>query len=269
MSEVPSGARRIVPTVESMRAGGGLGRHHGGPRNEREPHRTAAAAASPAGRGGRRRARSVGDARTAKGDRTRQVLLESLVALVDEGVARPTVAEVAGRAGVSVRIVYHHFAGVQDLLDAAVALQAERHRGLLFTIPPRGPPGLRITALCRQRRMYFEVMTPIYRLAIDRSPLGAGPAGLLAADRSLLREQLAHTLGPELRRAVRPGIRTARGARARHRLGRLAGIAGLACPLRTLGRAGHGPDGHQPAHLSPPPTRRSRRVRDRASRACG
>ncbi len=126
------------------------------------------------------------------------MLLEALVALVEEGAARPTVPAVAARAGVSVRIVYHHFAGVQQLLDDAVALQSERHRGLLFPIPPRGPPELRISALCRQRRMYFEEMTPILRLTLLRSAGGTGAGGPPAADRAALRDQLAHTLGPEL-----------------------------------------------------------------------
>lgn len=119
------------------------------------------------------------------------------MALVDEG-ARPTVPDVAQRAGVSVRTVYHHFDGVQQLLEAGVFLQSARHRGLLFTIPPHGRSELRIAALCRQRRHYFEEVTPIRRLALSRSTTGSGPGALVAADRAVLRDQLAHTLAPEL-----------------------------------------------------------------------
>lgn len=138
------------------------------------------------------------DARTAKGDRTRRLLVEALVDLIDEGGTHPTAKEVAHRAGVSTRLVYHHFRGVHGLLLAAVSLQSERHRYLLFAIPPRGPPALRIKALCRQRRLYFELMTPVYRVAHARAHADGGLDALLAGDRGMLRDQLAHTLDPEL-----------------------------------------------------------------------
>ncbi len=141
---------------------------------------------------------SARDARTAKGERTRRVVVEALVDLIDEGGPHPTAKRVAQRAGVSVRLVYHHFGGVHGLLLAAVALQSERNQYLLFAIPPRGPPELRIKALCRQRRLYFEQMTPVYRVAHGRAHAEGGIDALLAADRTALRDQLAHTLGPEL-----------------------------------------------------------------------
>jgi AcrR family transcriptional regulator len=134
----------------------------------------------------------------AKGERTRRVLVEALVELIDEGEAHPTTKQTAHQAGVSVRIVYHHFGGVNGLLLAAIALQSERHRYLLFTIPPRGPPELRIKALCRQRRLYFEEMTPIYRVAHARAYADVDLSVLLGDDRTVLRSQLAHTLDPEL-----------------------------------------------------------------------
>jgi AcrR family transcriptional regulator len=134
----------------------------------------------------------------ARGQQTRQLLAETLLALVDEGVTAPTARQVAARAGVSVRIVYHHFGGTEGLHAAAVALQAERHRDTLFAIPPRGPPDLRIRALCRQRRLYFEGLAPVYRAAVARADAGAALLGLLAADRTRMRMQLAGTMAPEV-----------------------------------------------------------------------
>ena len=154
--------------------------------------------ASSPGRAGRRRHRTDLDARQTRGEQTRRALLEALVALVDEGATRPTLPAVARRAGVSTRTVYHHFAGVRQLLEAGVYLQTARQRGRLATIPPRGPPEVRVAALCRQRRSYFEAVTPIRRLALSRSTAGVPPGALVGADRDLLREQLAHTLAPEL-----------------------------------------------------------------------
>ena len=55
----------------------------------------------------------------AKGERTRRVVVEALVELIDEGEHHPTTRKVADRAGVSVRLVYHHFGGIHGLLLAA------------------------------------------------------------------------------------------------------------------------------------------------------
>ncbi len=159
----------------------------------------AAASAYPApDRGLRGTVAGTHDARLAKGARTRIALLEALVALIDERNSHPTIPDVADRAGVSVRIVYHHFGGIRELLVAAVGLQADRHRDLLFTIPPRGSTHLRITALCRQRRLYFEQVTPVFLVALARARGEAGLDVLLGDDRAALREQLARTLAPEL-----------------------------------------------------------------------
>jgi AcrR family transcriptional regulator len=154
--------------------------------------------ASAPGRAGRGRHRNGLDARHGKGVQNRRALLDALVALVDEGTTRPTVPQIARRAGVSVRTVYHQFDSIRQLLEAGVYLQATRHRAMLFTIPPRGTSELRITALCRQRRFYFEKVTPIRRFALSRASQGVTPETLADADRAILRDQLAHTLAPEL-----------------------------------------------------------------------
>ena len=138
------------------------------------------------------------DARLAKGDHTRRVVLDAVVALLGERRTEPTMIDVAARAHVSVRIVYYHFGGIADLLMATVAFQSDRHRGLLFTIPPRGPSGIRITALCRQRRLYFEEITPVLTATLAKVDHRLGFRDLLADDRIRLRDQLASTLGPEL-----------------------------------------------------------------------
>ena len=136
----------------------------------------------------------------ARGEQSRTLLVEALVDLLDEGVPTPTVREVADRAGVSVRLVFHRFRTAGGLQAAAVALQAERHRHVLFALPPHGPPGLRTRALCRQRRLYFEAITPVHRLAGAGPAAGSAVADLLAVDRALLRSQLADTFAVEIAR---------------------------------------------------------------------
>jgi len=138
------------------------------------------------------------DGRIARGEQTRRLLAEALVDLVDDGASGPTTRQVADRAGVSLRLVFHHFRDARGLHVAAVALQSERHRDTLFAIPPRGPPDLRIRALCRQRRLYFEGLAPVYRVAAGRPGTDAALRDLLADDRERMRTQLAGTLAPEV-----------------------------------------------------------------------
>lgn len=138
------------------------------------------------------------DGRMVKGERTRRALIEAAVILIGEERTAPTSARTAARAGVSVRLVFHHFRGMEGLLVAAASRQSDRHRGILFAIPARGPPDLRIRALVRQRRLFFEAMAPIYRVAHDREHGMAGLERLLDDDRSVLRRQLEDTLAPEI-----------------------------------------------------------------------
>jgi hypothetical protein len=98
----------------------------------------------------------------------------------------------------SARVVSQRFGRKHGLMLASVALQSERHRGILFAIPAKGPAELRIQALCRQRRLYFEEITPIYRVARVQADTADGLRQFLADDRVLLRRQLAITLGPEV-----------------------------------------------------------------------
>jgi AcrR family transcriptional regulator len=190
MTDGPSGGITVARSVGYMTSGGFPG-HPVDTRPTGPPRK-------PVGHRGAPWTPSADDSRVAKGEQTRRSVIASLVDLVDEGETHPTTRKVAHRAGVSVRLIYHHFGGLHGLLLAAVAYQSERHRNLLFAIPPRGPPELRIKALCRQRRLYFEEMTPVYRVAHSRAHLGAGLDALVAADRAILRSQLAHTLSPEL-----------------------------------------------------------------------
>jgi len=184
-----------------MRAGGAHG-HPGDGARQRPGDGSPTGTRPTSGRGRRDPVGADHDARLAKGAHTRQVVLTALVALIDERSPHPTIPDVAARAGVSVRIVYHHFGGIQELLVAAVARESDRHRHLMFAIPPRGSADLRITALCRQRRMYFEQVSPVYQMALARARDQVALRDLLADDRAVLRAQLASTLAPEL--AARP-----------------------------------------------------------------
>ena len=139
------------------------------------------------------------DGRLARGERTRRRVAEALIALLEDGVAEPTARQVAERAGVSPRIVFHHYEDMEQVLRAAVATQAERHWSRLQPIDPSLPLPQRISRLIRQRGALFDAIAPVRRaaaLAEQRSPTVATE---LARSRSVLRRELRDVFGPELR----------------------------------------------------------------------
>ncbi len=101
----------------------------------------------------------------------------------------------AQRAGVSVRLVFHHFREVRELYRSATELRASRTRPLIGIIPPHGPVDLRTAVICRQRREVFEAIAPVLRATMARtSDRDDGTAEL----RALLRHQLVVGLRPEI-----------------------------------------------------------------------
>jgi AcrR family transcriptional regulator len=138
------------------------------------------------------------DRRLIRGERTRLAIVEAQVELVDAGNPRPSLRQVAERAGISLSQIYYHFGYVDVLVVNATALQVSRHCLVIAVIPPRGPVDVRIRATCHQRRKLLETMTPVLRVAYSRSPGSPRLNHVLAEQRALLRGQVAATFGPEL-----------------------------------------------------------------------
>lgn len=134
----------------------------------------------------------------ARGIRTRSSIIEAMIDLIVEGHAEPTSRQVAHRAGVSVRLVFHHFGDVRQLFTRAAAHQASRSLSLIGILPPHGPVETRIVLICRQRRQLFEANAPWLRASYARSPASTALTESLAGHRTLLRRQLDVTLGPEI-----------------------------------------------------------------------
>lgn len=143
------------------------------------------------------------DGRTRRGDRTRRKLAESLIALLEQGVDEPTAREVAATAGVSLRLVFHHFEDMEQLLRAAVAIQAERHWSRLHPVDANMPVVYRVAQVVRQRESLFEAISPVRRAAARIESTSSIVAGQLANSRRLLRSSLLETFAPELARAGR------------------------------------------------------------------
>ena len=66
------------------------------------------------------------DGRTVRAERTRQALVDALLALLYEGEVQPTAERISARAGVSERSLFQHFADREALYQAVAVQQYER-----------------------------------------------------------------------------------------------------------------------------------------------
>jgi AcrR family transcriptional regulator len=140
------------------------------------------------------------DGRRARGERTRVRVLDALLELVEEGELRPTAQEVAIRAGVALRTVYHHFEDVEALRRMALDLQLERHNLILQWIDPQLPLEERIAMTARQCRKLFEAITPIRRATLFDEHSSEEMADGLRRSRAVRRAHLQQTFANELAR---------------------------------------------------------------------
>jgi AcrR family transcriptional regulator len=126
------------------------------------------------------------DGRVRRGSRNREAIIDALLACYEAGALRPSVPDIAARAGVSVRSVHNHFADVEALRAEVAQRQWQRHASLIG-------PAATIEALVGQRAAFYEAVTPVRRaalLSIHDSPTIA--RNLARLDR-LLRRQLEAT----------------------------------------------------------------------------
>jgi TetR/AcrR family transcriptional regulator, regulator of autoinduction and epiphytic fitness len=144
------------------------------------------------------------DGRSARALRTRNRVVDALLDLVDEGDLRPPAADVARRAGVSLRSVYQHF----DDLETLFRVAGERHRQRFAHLEPLPDLpeelGPRVAAYVAHRAHWMEAVSPMARAAALQAPFSPGIAARQAASRARHREALASAFAAELQRAADP-----------------------------------------------------------------
>jgi AcrR family transcriptional regulator len=141
------------------------------------------------------------DGRVQRGERNRAAIVEALLACYDEGELRPSVTQVAERAGVSARSVHNHFADVEELRAEVADRQWERHAHLAEPPPADLPLGARIEELVARRSALYEAITPVRRaamLSVHESPTIARRLARLGR---MMRAQLSSLFARELVRA--------------------------------------------------------------------
>ncbi len=137
------------------------------------------------------------DGRRARSERTRQVVLDSIVELIGAGEV-PTTAEVAAGAGISERSLFRHFESRDGLFDAAIDRLEERFARYVVSVPPDGPLETRLDELVAVRARLFEAITPMRRVAPVYAKRSDRVAERTKVSRDRLRGELARTLAPEL-----------------------------------------------------------------------
>lgn len=141
------------------------------------------------------------DRRVARGEETRRRLAEAMIALLEEGIPQPSAREIAERAGVSLRLVFHHFEDMEQVLRAAVAVQVSRHWNRLHPVDPSLPLGERVERIIRQRETLYEAIAPVRRAAARAELESPTIATELSRARRQLRRGLEATFEAELHSA--------------------------------------------------------------------
>jgi AcrR family transcriptional regulator len=150
-------------------------------------------------------ATSTEDGRTARAERTRAKVVDALLELLDGGDVRPTSERIAGRAGVSERTVFQHFADREALFHAVSARQYDRVMPTLEAIPADLPLPERIERFTNQRARLLETLSGVRRGALLMEHESQTVAEGLAMARRLKAAEVDRVFGPEI--AARPELR--------------------------------------------------------------
>lgn len=138
------------------------------------------------------------DGRLARSVRTRRAVVDALLDLLNEGDLRPTSARIAERAGVSLRLVFHHFDDLETIYSELAARQTERVTRLIAPIATSLPLPERLDRFCVQRGRLLEALSPVRRSAVLIEPFRPALAGQLNRARALKRAAAIAAFEPEL-----------------------------------------------------------------------
>lgn len=160
--------------------------------------------------GRRERVRAVAtmDGRRLRRTSNRDAVLDALVALFREGHYQPTTAEIAARAGLSLRSLFRYFEDVDDLHRAAIEQQLEAARPLVrLRVSPGDPLPVRIRALVASRVRLYETIAPAARAARVCATRHPVVRRQLRDSRAFLRRQVERLFaGDDKAAAVLPAV---------------------------------------------------------------
>jgi AcrR family transcriptional regulator len=137
------------------------------------------------------------DGRRLRRAQNREAVIDALLALFRDGNYQPGMAEIAARAGLSLRSVFRYFDDVDDLHRAAASRQIALVLPLLeVPVPAAAPTAEKVAAVVAARAALYEQIGPAARALRAGAHRHAPLAGELARNRAFLRSQLAAVFGP-------------------------------------------------------------------------
>lgn len=139
------------------------------------------------------------DGRRARSQRSHDAVVDALLALYREGQHDAGAADVAARAGVSVRTVFRLFDDLDSLVEIAIERQWARIAALHEPPDATGTRAERARALAAQRVTIHSAVAPIVRGGRHLIDQSAAMRRTIRARRDLLREQLEAQFERELR----------------------------------------------------------------------
>ncbi|MCA1710140.1 MAG: TetR/AcrR family transcriptional regulator [Actinobacteria bacterium] len=141
------------------------------------------------------------DGRTERSRRTRDAVVDALLALHDDGDLTPTAQRVAARAGVALRTVYGHFSDMETLYAEAGERELARLFAVADVVPEDLPLDERVELFCRSRARVLEYLLPVMRATRLREPFS--PQLVRNRHRYIASAdaEVARVFGPELRDA--------------------------------------------------------------------
>ncbi|MFJ3961032.1 TetR/AcrR family transcriptional regulator [Streptomyces sp. NPDC090036] len=153
------------------------------------------------------------DGRAERGRQSRLKIAEAVLSLLDEGESTFPAERVAERAGVSRRLVFHHFADMSELVETAITRRLEQLIEQIRPLPATGPRTTRVAALTEQRVRILEWITPAQLTLMRLATPGDRVTEVTREVLDLARARLAEIFAEELER-----LPAARGSEVLHAL---------------------------------------------------
>jgi AcrR family transcriptional regulator len=144
------------------------------------------------------------DGRRARRHRSRDLAVDALLDLLDEGVHRPTAQQVAERSGVSLRSIFRIFDDVDTLHAEAANRQLQRSGHLYVSVDDSGALAARVGEMVGVHEELYSSIAPVRRAALRLSVDSPGLGSLLDRARVWLQAEIRRVFAVELATAAEP-----------------------------------------------------------------
>jgi TetR/AcrR family transcriptional regulator, regulator of autoinduction and epiphytic fitness len=150
------------------------------------------------------------DGRAQRAVRTRSAIIDATLQLLERGQLQPTAQEIAQRARVSIRAVFHHFGDMDRLLRAAVDLHLSRHPfDALPQLLVEGTLEERVVAFANRRAATFERILPVHRAVLLKECVDERVAKRMKRARAGAKYEVRKAFEPELTESADDTLREA------------------------------------------------------------